>query len=44
MSKVALSVGNTSILVLAVEITGILWGDKIAWGIPAIFAGKEFAV
>ena len=40
MSKVAISVGNTSILVLAIEIAGALWGDKIAWGIPAIFAGK----
>ena len=40
MSKVANFEGNTSILVLALEIAGTLWGEKMSWGIPAIFAGK----
>ena len=40
MSKVAIFMGKTSILVLTVGIAGTLRGDKVSRGIPAIFAGK----
>ena len=44
MSNPAKTVGNTSILLLALENTGRLWGYKIARVIPVIFAGHTLAV
>ena len=44
MSNPTKTVGNTSVLLLALENTGRLWGYKIARVIPVIFAGQTLEV